>query len=74
MEYDKLKNWNQFLMNDNFTNVNIKIGDIYTTNKIYSYVEKIHKVEEDFYDGDIGERIAINGDMILQTERTDLTH
>jgi hypothetical protein len=41
-----------------FTNINVNIGDVYDESEIYSYVQKLHyKRKEDFWDGDLGERI-----------------
>ena len=41
-----------------FTNENVNIGDVYDESDIYTYVQKLHyKRKEDFYDGDLGERI-----------------
>jgi hypothetical protein len=36
---------------------NAKIGDILDETTIYHYVQHIHDREEDFYDGDLGDRI-----------------
>lgn len=33
------------------------VGGVYDTSDIYSYVQRLHRIEEDFYDGDIGERL-----------------
>jgi hypothetical protein len=48
---------NEQKLNEQYTNINIKIGDVYLESDIYRYVQKIHRNEDDFYDGDIGERI-----------------
>lgn len=37
--------------------LNKKIGDIIDESDIYSYVEALHHTDEDFYDGNLGERI-----------------
>lgn len=52
MEYFK-----KFKMFETYTNLSIEIGDIYSENDVYSYAQRIHRNEEDFYDGDLGERI-----------------
>jgi len=39
---------------------NAEIGDIKTSNDIYSYVYSLHRNEEDFEDGDITDRIHYN--------------
>jgi hypothetical protein len=58
---DKVKNFKQFVneqkLNENYTNTNIKIGDVYSESDVYPYIQKLHRNEDDFYDGDIGERI-----------------
>lgn len=36
---------------------NAEIGDILSESSIYNYVEELHRNEDDFIDGDIGERI-----------------
>ena len=41
-----------------YSNNNINIGDIYEESDIYTYVQKLHhKRKEDFWEGDLGERI-----------------
>lgn len=59
--FDKVKNFKQFVneqkINENYTNTNIKVGDVYSESDVYPYIQKLHRNEEDFYDGDIGERI-----------------
>lgn len=37
---------------------NAKIGDVLSESDIYNYVQELHRNEEDFYDGDLGERIG----------------
>lgn len=44
-------------INENYTNKSVNIGDIYSESDVYSYIQNMHRNEEDFYDGDIGERI-----------------
>ena len=41
-----------------YTNKNVNIGDIYDESDIYMYVQSLHRNEEDFYDGNLGERIG----------------
>lgn len=53
MKYLKLFN----NINENYTNDSIKVGDIYHEHDVYNYIEKIHRNEEDFYEGDISKRI-----------------
>jgi hypothetical protein len=48
---------NEQVIHESFTNENVTIGDIYPESDIYSYIQKLHRNEEDFYEGDIGERI-----------------
>lgn len=43
--------------NYDYTNKNVTIGDVYSENDIYPYIQKLHRNEDDFYDGDIGDRI-----------------
>jgi hypothetical protein len=41
-----------------YSNQNVNIGDIYDEPDIYTYVQKLHhKRKEDFWEGDLGERI-----------------
>lgn len=51
-----MKNFKQFINEQRiiefFTNTNIKVGDIYSENDIYPYIQKLHRNDEDFYDGD----------------------
>lgn len=42
---------------DTFTNKDVNVDEIYSESDIYPYIQKLHRNEEDFYDGDIGERI-----------------
>lgn len=44
-------------INESYTNTSVKIGDILDESDIYSYVERIHRNDDDFIDGDIGDRI-----------------
>jgi hypothetical protein len=55
-QINKVKNFSQFL-NENYTNTNISVGDIYSESDIYPYIQKLHRNEDDFYDGDISDRI-----------------
>lgn len=51
---------NQFkLLLENMTDdiTNVSIGTILSSDDVYSYCQKLHRNEEDFWDGDIGERI-----------------
>lgn len=47
----------EFLLNETFTNKTVKIGDILPESEIYSYIQKLHRNEEDFWEGNIGDRI-----------------
>ena len=41
-----------------FTNTNVTVGDVYDESEIYTYIQKLHyKRKEDFWEGDLGERI-----------------
>lgn len=41
-----------------YTNNNVTIGDIYDESDIYTYIQKLHhKRSEDFWEGDLGDRI-----------------
>ena len=40
-----------------FINTELIIGQIYSESDVYSFVQKIHRNEEDFYEGNIGQRI-----------------
>ncbi len=41
-----------------YTNKNVNVGDVYEESDIYEYIQKLHyKRKEDFWDGDLGERI-----------------
>ena len=41
-----------------YSNNDVNIGDIYEESDIYTYVQKLHhKRKEDFWEGDLGERI-----------------
>ena len=44
-------------INERYTNDTIKIGDIYDEHEVYSYTQRIHHTSDDFYSGDLGERI-----------------
>lgn len=46
----------QFL-NEQYSTNNVKIGEIYDESDVYAYTQRIHHTEDDFYDGDLGERI-----------------
>lgn len=48
---------NEQKINENFTNKNINIDEVYSESDVYTYIQKLHRNEEDFYDGDIVERI-----------------
>ena len=52
----RIKKFNEFI-NENYSDNELSVGDIFTESDIYPYVQNIHKNEDDFYDGDIGERI-----------------
>jgi hypothetical protein len=60
-QINKVKNWKQFLneqkLTESFTDKNVNIGDVYSESDVYPYIQKLHRNEDDFYDGDIGERI-----------------
>ena len=60
-ESNRIKRFDDFInesvLNKNFTDKNINVGDIYSESDIYSYIQKLHRNDDDFYDGDIGERI-----------------
>lgn len=45
---------------------NAEIGDTLPEDNIYQYVEQLHRNEEDFIDGNIGERIEQNPEYILE--------
>ena len=40
-----------------FINTELIIGQTYSESDIYSFVQSIHRNDEDFYEGDIGQRI-----------------
>ncbi len=50
-------NFTQYIKESLYTNS--EIGDIVENDVIYRYVQKIHRAEEDFYDGDLGKRLDI---------------
>jgi len=53
-----MKTFGDFLIEENiFTNKNVKIGQIFKESQIYTYIQKLHRNQDDFIDGDIGERI-----------------
>jgi hypothetical protein len=52
-----MKNLIRKILKESFTDTEIKIGDVYSESDIYPYIQKLHRNEEDFYEGDIGERI-----------------
>lgn len=45
------------ILQENYTNKNISVGDIFDEADIYSYSQRIHHTYEDFIDGDLGDRI-----------------
>lgn len=55
-QINKIKNFGQFL-NEQYTANNIKIGGIYDEGDVYGYTQRIHHTNDDFIDGDLGERI-----------------
>ena len=48
---------NEQKITESFTDKNINVGDVYSESDVYPYIQKLHRNEDDFYDGDIGERI-----------------
>lgn len=56
-----IRNYNLFINERKFyvsyTNKTVDIDAIYTSDDVYAYVQRMHKLEDDFYDGDLGERI-----------------
>ena len=62
-QINKVKNWKQFLneqkITESFTDKNINVGDVFSESDVYPYIQKLHRNEDDFYDGDIGERILL---------------
>ena len=44
-------------LNEQYSSNNIKIGEIYDEADVYGYSQRIHHTEDDFIDGDLGERI-----------------
>lgn len=51
--------FNQFILNEQYIDTEMNIGDVYDESDIYSYVQKLHRNDFDFWDGDIGERIEM---------------
>ncbi len=47
----------EHVLSDVFTNEDVHVGEIYPESDIYSYIQKLHRNVEDFYDGNISERI-----------------
>lgn len=60
-----VKSFEQFL-NERYSNKNIKIGDIYDEADVYSYSQRIHHTNDDFIDGDLGERIESYEEYIVE--------
>jgi len=53
-----MKTFGDFLIEENiFTNKNVRIGQTFKESQIYTYIQKLHRNQDDFIDGDIGERI-----------------
>ena len=52
-----LKRFNESISYESECWKNAKIGDILSDDVIYQYVKSLHRNEEDFYDGDLEERI-----------------
>lgn len=42
-----MKNFKGFI-NEQYTNMNIKIGDIYSESDVYSYIQNMHKMKKIF--------------------------
>lgn len=56
--FNYIKNFKTFESSDSYaTVINSKVGDILPESLIYQYVQKLHLNEEDFWDGDLGDRI-----------------
>jgi len=52
-----MKNLIRKILKEYYKSTEIEIGDVYSESDIYPYIQKLHRNEEDFYEGDIGERI-----------------
>ena len=44
-------------LNERYSTDNIKIGEVYDEADVYSYTQRIHHTDDDFIDGDLGDRI-----------------
>lgn len=48
---------NEGVSRPKYTNSNVEVGQVFDSDDIYSYVNRIHRQDDDFYDGDLGKRI-----------------
>jgi predicted methyltransferase len=44
-------------LNEQYSSNNIKVGEVYDESDVYGYTQRIHHTDDDFIDGDLGERI-----------------
>jgi len=53
-----MKSFHSFLLEENtFTDKSVKENQIFKEDQIYTYIQKLHRNQDDFTDGDISARI-----------------